>query len=473
MRILGLDIGDKRIGAAVSDKLEIISTPLEVFNNDIKIKEKLQKLINEYKIKKIVVGIPYTLKGEIGIQAKKVISFVEDIVMSTGIEVDYIDERYTTKIPLKLLKIKSKSKIIDKFSAGIILKDYLDRQKGKLKAVNNKFINKINLVIILLVIPLLSFYLVSCSLFRGEEKEIVPAGVEVEFEIKEGTTLKEIASLLEEKGIIDNAFFFRLFVEQRGKEKSLIPGIYTLETNSEYEDVLNKIVAGQPVVTYKFTIPEGYTVKQIIERVAQEIPFIEYQDMEQAVDISNYKYDYLEDASSLEGFLFPDTYEITIDYYARNIIEMMLAQYQFETGSLDYSFAEDKGFTRYDILKIASMIEREAYVPEERALISAVIHNRLDINMALGIDATLCYFLDKWDGNLTETDLEIDTEYNTRLYTGLPPTPICNPGLASIEAALNPADVDFLYYVVDDPVRHTHHFSIDYEEHTRVQNNTD
>lgn len=342
-----------------------------------------------------------------------------------------------------------------------------------MKAVNNKFINKINLVIILLVIPLLSFYLVSCSLFRGEEKEIVPAGVEVEFEIKEGTALKEIASLLEEKGIIDNAFLFRLFVEQRGKEKSLIPGIYTIETNSEYEKVLDKIAAGTPVVTYKFIIPEGYTVKQIIESVAQEIPFIEYKDLEEAVDIGNYSYDYLKDAESLEGFLFPKTYEITIDYSARDIIEMMLAQYQFETGSLDYSFTEDKGFTRYDILKIASMIEREAYVPEERALISAVIHNRLDINMALGIDATLCYFLDKWDGNLTETDLEIDTEYNTRLYTGLPPTPICNPGLASIEAALNPADVDFLYYVVDDPVRHTHHFSIDYEEHTRVQNNTD
>ncbi len=133
MRILGLDIGDKRIGVAISDELEIISTPLEVISNDKKVKEKLQKLINEYKIKKIVVGIPYTLKGEVGIQAKKVINFVEDIVMSAGIEVDYIDERYTTKIPLKLLEKNSKSKIIDKFSASIILKDYLDSRKRKTK----------------------------------------------------------------------------------------------------------------------------------------------------------------------------------------------------------------------------------------------------------------------------------------------------------------------------------------------------
>ncbi|MBA7508860.1 putative pre-16S rRNA nuclease [subsurface metagenome] len=133
MRILGLDIGDKRIGVAISDELEIISTPLEVISNDKKVKEKLQKLINEYKIKKIVVGIPYTLKGEVGIQAKKVINFVEDIVMSAGIEVDCIDERYTTKIPLKLLEKNSKSKIIDKFSASIILKDYLDSRKRKTK----------------------------------------------------------------------------------------------------------------------------------------------------------------------------------------------------------------------------------------------------------------------------------------------------------------------------------------------------
>lgn len=279
--------------------------------------------------------------------------------------------------------------------------------------------------------------------------------------------LKEIASLLEEKGIINNAFLFRLFVEQRGKEKSLIPGIYILETNSEYEKVLDKITAGLPVTTYKFIIPEGYTVKQIVDRVAQEIPFIDNIDMEEAVDISNYSYDYLEDSSSLEGFLFPKTYEVTIDYSARNIVEMMLARYQFETGSLDYSFAENKGLSPYDILKISSMIEREAYVPKERALISAVIHNRLDIGMKLDIDATLCYFLDKWgeDASLTETDLKTDTEYNTRLYAGLPPTPICNPGLECIKAALNPTkDVEYKYFKVTDTENNIHSFFDDYQE---------
>ena len=337
--------------------------------------------------------------------------------------------------------------------------------------LRNKFTVRVNLIILLLVISLLFFYITSCGLFSGEKKDIVPEGTEVEFEIKEGMTLKEIAGLLEEKGIIDSAFLFRLFVEERGKEGSLIPGIYTLEASSEYEEVLNKITAGPAVVTYKFIIPEGFTLKQIMERVARDVPFIEYGDMEQAIDISGYNYDYLSGAESLEGFLFPKTYEITIDYTARNIIEMMLAQYQLETGSLDYSFAENKNLNRYDVLKIASLIEREAYVPEERALISAVIHNRLDIGMKLDIDATLSYILDKWEEGLTDADKENESLYNTYIHAGLPPTPICNPGLASIEAALNPADVDYLYFVVTDSETHTHSFASTLEEHEKNRSN--
>ncbi len=329
----------------------------------------------------------------------------------------------------------------------------------------SKFKVAASLMILLLVVCVLFLFLTSCDLFNGEEEDVVPAGTEVEFEITEGMTLNQIAGLLEEKGIIEGSFLFRLFVEQRDKEGSLIPGTYMLETGSEYEEVLNIITAGPIVVTYKFTIPEGFTIKQTIERIVSDVPFIEQEDMELATNISNYDYDYLKDAESLEGFLFPKTYEITIDYTARNIIEMLLAQYQFETGSLDYSPAENKGLTHYDILKIASMIEREAYIPEERALISAVIHNRLEIEMSLGIDATLSYYLDKGEEDLTESDLKTDTEYNTRLYSGLPPTPICNPGLASIEAALNPEkDAEYLYFKITDTENHIHSFFNTYQE---------
>ncbi|HEY4695795.1 MAG TPA: Holliday junction resolvase RuvX [Candidatus Hydromicrobium sp.] len=133
MRILGLDIGDKRIGVAVSDELEIISTPLEVIRNDEKVDEKIREIINKYNIKKIVVGMPFTLKGLVGAQAKKTVDFVENTVKNMNVEVDYIDERYTTKIPSKLFGKYSKNKMIDKFSASIILGDYLNRRKRKIE----------------------------------------------------------------------------------------------------------------------------------------------------------------------------------------------------------------------------------------------------------------------------------------------------------------------------------------------------
>jgi putative Holliday junction resolvase len=129
MRILGLDIGDKRIGVAVSDELEIISSPLEVIENDDKVAEKIKEIINKYKIKKVVVGIPYTLKGSAGYQAGKTIEFVDRILKNMNVEVDYADERYTTKIPMRLFKKYSKKKLIDRFSASIILEDYLKRKK--------------------------------------------------------------------------------------------------------------------------------------------------------------------------------------------------------------------------------------------------------------------------------------------------------------------------------------------------------
>lgn len=135
MRILGLDIGDKRIGVAISDKLGIISTPLEVISNDEKVNDKLKEIVEKNNIKKIVVGMPYTLRGEVGIQAKKVIDFVNSVVENLNVEIDYIDERYTTKIPLKLSGKYSKKGEIDKFSASIILSDYLNRRKNKVENI--------------------------------------------------------------------------------------------------------------------------------------------------------------------------------------------------------------------------------------------------------------------------------------------------------------------------------------------------
>jgi UPF0755 protein len=334
--------------------------------------------------------------------------------------------------------------------------------------------NKNRIKIIYLFIPVVFILVFTSCIFEvpeAEEEEVIPAGQQVKVVIEQGVNLTQIAEILEEAGVVDNALLFRLFVQQKEKEKSLAPGEYNMVTGSEYEEVLEMLTVGPPIVTYTVSIPEGFTVVDIIERYSSELSFIAKTDMEAAAHVENYNYEYLNGLETLEGFLFPKTYELLADYGATEIIEMMLAQYQFETGDLDYSLVDQNGFTRYDILKIASMIEREAYIPEERELISAVIHNRLDIGMPLGIDATLTYFLQKWDEPLTESDLETDTLYNTRIYAGLPPSPICNPGLASIMAALAPADVDYLYFVVTNSETHEHSFTNDYDEHINNINN--
>ncbi len=139
MKILGIDVGDKSIGTAVSDESKTISAPLEVITNDEKAGLKLRKIIDKYNIGKIVVGIPYTLKGEVGSQAIKVLDFIDRVVKKLGVEIDYLDERYTTKIPLAEFNKHSKYKKfqkIDKFSAGIILDDYLKRNREKLRKLN-------------------------------------------------------------------------------------------------------------------------------------------------------------------------------------------------------------------------------------------------------------------------------------------------------------------------------------------------
>jgi UPF0755 protein len=336
------------------------------------------------------------------------------------------------------------------------------------KYLKNTYFYTVVIIILLLLVSLMS----SCEKIIGKNEIGTVEETEVEVEIKEGMTLKEVSKLLEEEGVVDSSFFFRLYVEQEGKDKSLIPGKYVLGTGLDYGTVLDKITSGPVNITYNFTIPEGYTVNKITQQIAEEIPFIEYAELEDALDISNYNYDFLENISTLEGFMFPKTYEVDTNYKASDIVEMMISQYHYEVGTLDYSFAEENDLSPYDILIIASMIEREAYVPDERELISAVIHNRLKIGMLLQIDATLTYALDKWDEGINNLDKETDTPYNTYLYASLPPTPICNPGLACIKAALNPAEVDYLYYVVDDPEKHTHHFSNDYEEHEKVRNGT-
>ncbi len=189
-----------------------------------------------------------------------------------------------------------------------------------------------------------------------------------------------------------------------------------------------------PVVlkTITVTIPEGYTRAQTAQ-VAKE---------------AGLTGSYMKASEGHEGFLFPDTFELEKRAPASDLVQLQLEDFKRRIKGVDMSYARSKNLTTRDVVTIASMVEREALLEKERPLIAAVIYNRLHEGMTLGIDATIRFATGNFDRPLTESELAVDSPYNTRLHTGLPPGPIGNPGLASIEAAAHPAKVDYLYYVV-------------------------
>ncbi len=189
-----------------------------------------------------------------------------------------------------------------------------------------------------------------------------------------------------------------------------------------------------PVVlkTTTVTIPEGYTREQTA-RVAKEVGLTG---------------SYMKASQGHEGFLFPDTFELEKRAPAADLVGLQLEDFKRRFKGVDMSYARSKNLTRRDVVTIASMVEREAQLEKERPLIAAVIYNRLHEGMPLGIDATIRFATGNYDQPLTESELAVESPYNTRTHAGLPPGPIGNPGLASIEAAAHPAKVDYLYYVV-------------------------
>ncbi len=215
----------------------------------------------------------------------------------------------------------------------------------------------------------------------------------------------------------------------------------------------------EPLRTITATVPEGYSRAQTAE-LARELKL--RGNYEKATIRSQYL-DPAEyggkDAKNLEGFLFPDTFELDAHAPVGDLVRDQLEDFKRRVAGVDMSYAESKNLTVYDVLTIASMVEKEAQLESERKLIAAVIYNRLRDGMPLGIDATVRFANDNYTEPLTESELTADSPYNTRVNAGLPPGPIASPGLASIEAAAHPAKVGYLYYVVKPGTCGEHSFS--------------
>lgn len=290
----------------------------------------------------------------------------------------------------------------------------------------------------------------------------------VEVSIDYGDSIDVIANDLKRAGIIKSSLLFKFFVNRDGKDQEIVAGSYALNKNMRYWDLI-EVITTKPPEPERVIVPEGYTVEQIEETLSSNGIF-EKGEFKKASESGEFDIGYIDEGQrdNLEGFLFPKTYTITEDMRAKDLIQRMLEQFIIEVSPLDFESSSRRlGMTPYEIIIIASMIEREAVLDEERSLIAAVIYNRLKANMRLQICATVLYALPEWKDRLTYKDLEIDSPYNTYRYAGLPPAPICNPGIKSIRAALEPANVNYLFYLVVENGRHF--FTDDYNEFLRVK----
>lgn len=318
----------------------------------------------------------------------------------------------------------------------------------------------------------------------------VEPGQPVEYTVQRGASVRFVGDDLEELGVVRSSFRFRTAAEEAGLATSLQPGVFQLETRMEVEDAIAVLAAG-PIAppTITFTVPEGLTVDQTLERLAEQFPTHEVEDYRavldarRAVDLEAEDVSFVgllqvpdwvpdpaavpDELEAFEGLLWPQTYEVRDDAPPQTVLQRMIDQLDIELAAVPAELREDvpaEGL--YDRLTLASLIERETRVDEERALVAGVISNRLAQGMRLQIDATVVYALGGGPRDIvTFEDLEIESPYNTYRVDGLPPTPISGVGTAAFQAAFAPADTPFLFYVLAPECDGTHVFAETLEEH--------
>lgn len=306
-----------------------------------------------------------------------------------------------------------------------------------------------------LLLALLLIILYTSFLPAGGGKTVV--------NIPDGSSAGSIGRMLAEKRIIRSPFAFKLLVKFSGKSGRLQPGAYELSGSMTPAAVLKKIASGEVCARW-ITVPEGFTIRQIAERLAakglaDKSRFEAFAEQ----DGQSFTAGFPSPGPNLEGYLFPDTYLVPQGESEDKIIDNMLQAFCDKVAKPLQGDIAASGMSMHQVITLASLIEREAKVPGDRALISAVLHNRLKKNMRLQVDATVLYALGEHKNRVLYRDLSVDSPYNTYKNAGLPPGPIANPGLASIKAALHPANADYLYYVARPDGSHI--FSRTIEEH--------
>jgi len=303
-----------------------------------------------------------------------------------------------------------------------------------------------------------------------EDVGSVPVNVEpgqpVTLEIESGSTGQDIGAMLAAQGVVRSALEFEVAVRAVDAAQKLQAGTYDFVTLMDPAEVVAMVVAGPSPAVYRLTVIEGLRTEEILVSLAENTPH-EFTDFEDALldgDVSTSLIE-LPDEPTLtdwEGLLFPDTYEFARSAAPDAILQRMASTMEQRVNSVDWDGWEELGYTPYQGIVLASLIENEVLLDEERPVVSSVIHNRLGIGMKLDIDATVLYALGTRD--ITQFDREVNSPYNTYVVGGLPPTPIASPGRASLEAAAAPDETSYVFYVLSDLEGH-HAFAETIDEH--------
>ena len=310
------------------------------------------------------------------------------------------------------------------------------------------------------------YFIYTSAIAGGADEPEGPVSVEV----VNGDTLSGVASKLEEAGVIKSALVFKAQARIDGYGTEIKTGRYTFEPGQDSGEILEKLTAGDAVPTMAVTIPEGLTLGEAARTVAGGTD-VAAADFEAAARETDYGYAFLEDESieTTEGYLFPRRYDFEKGVTAAQVVDRLLGQYLLETEGLDIAGARERhGLTEHELVTVASLIEKESANAGERPVIASVIYNRLRRDMPLQIDATIQYALERPKENLSLSDLEVDSPYNTYENPGLPPGPICSPSRQSLEAAIDPDQTGYLYYVLKANDQE-HFFTDDYEAFLRAK----
>jgi UPF0755 protein len=495
--VLAIDYGERRIGLALAEPGQLLVRGLPTIDRGKKREDPMaaiERLARDHRVDRVVLGVPFTMAGTEGPAAAEVRRFRARLEEALGVPVEEWDERLTSEAARRRLREigygeKEMRARVDQLSAVLMLESWLARRGAETapepQAVaapsrpvapppigpvvveerprRRRWPGRLGLLVLVLAVA------GGAGLWWATEPPS-SGGAPVRVVVEPGTTVRQLTRELEARGVVRSALLLEAWLRARGDAGLIQAGTYELRRDVSLAAIADQLVDGRTMLA-AVTVPEGLRLEEVALALARSVSFDSAAFVAVASDpalADTLLPDSLvgADPLTLEGYLFPETYRVDPAVDPRSLARVMVAQFRREFGPAWRARAESLGMSVHEIVTLASIVEEEARVPEERKTIAGVYWNRLRRGMPLEADPTVQYALGGHRERVLYRDLEVDSPYNTYRNPGLPPGPIASPGRPALEATLYPDSVPYLYFfAIGEGGRHT--FSETYAEHLR------